>query len=331
MAFRSDTAAATLGSVLDELARTWKRLSPELQGALDALVRAHGPQIADRSYDRFNVVSRVTGLLDALWQLQARLPAQAVRMLQAGQAAEAGFRGIASISDAARQDLLQKMSRLADFRLFDDPRRTAAEVDDLVNRYQGRLSAKAGADGQASERDRWQAYHQALLAGGDPTDYLRKVEMLLGGYPAVRQRLEAHKQWVAGPTLRGLENAGTPKGLPEASYSLGGAEALAPGPAAAEEVSRHANVSFPGQVLVTQDDVPLIVHVAGQHAAWSSGTADQTRVALKVGDLTVFVHADGFLVKTGIGGTADPANPAVRTVKVERDARLRAAGFLPEA
>ncbi len=100
MAFRSDTAAATLGSVLDELARTWKRLSPELQGALDALIRAHGPQIADRSYDRFNVVSRVIGLLDALWQLQVRLPAQAVRMLQAGQAAEAGFRGIASISDA---------------------------------------------------------------------------------------------------------------------------------------------------------------------------------------------------------------------------------------
>ena len=76
MAFRSDTAAATLSSVLDELARTWVRLSPELQGTLDALIRTHGPQIADRAYDRFNVLSRIAALLDALWQLQARLPAR---------------------------------------------------------------------------------------------------------------------------------------------------------------------------------------------------------------------------------------------------------------
>ena len=40
---------------------------------------------------------------------------------------------------------------------------------------------------------------------------------------------------------------------------------------------------------------------------------------MKLSDLTVFVHADGFLVNTGIGGVADPANPAVRTVKVERE------------
>ena len=94
MAFRSDTAAATLSSVLDELARTWDRISPELQGTLDALIRTHGPQIADRANDRFNVLSRITALLDALWQLQARLPAQVVRILQAGQAAATSFRGI---------------------------------------------------------------------------------------------------------------------------------------------------------------------------------------------------------------------------------------------
>ena len=130
MAFRSDTAAATLSSVLDELARTWERISPELQGTLDALIRTHGPQIADRAYDRFNVLSRITALLDALWQLQARLPAQAVRILQAGQAAETSFRGITAVPDAAREELLQKMVPIADFRVFDDPRRTAAEVDE---------------------------------------------------------------------------------------------------------------------------------------------------------------------------------------------------------
>ncbi len=91
MAFRSDTAAATLGSVLDELVRTWKMMSPELQGALDALIRAHGPKIGDfQAIDRYNVVTRVTDLLDALWQLQTQLPAQAVRLLQAGQATDAG-------------------------------------------------------------------------------------------------------------------------------------------------------------------------------------------------------------------------------------------------
>ena len=319
MAFRSDTAAATLSSVLDELARTWERLSPELQGTLDALIRTHGPQIADRAYDRFNVLSRITALLDALWQLQARLPAQAVRILQAGQAAETSFRGITPVPDAARAELLQKMVPIADFRVFDDPRRAAAEVDELVSHHQDRLRTEAGANGQASEHAQWQAYHAALVAGGEPADYLRKVEALLGGYPAVRQLIEAHKLWAPAPTLRGLENTGTPKGPAETSFDRGVAEAPAAAAPAAEEVTRHANVSFPGQVLVTQDNVPLIVHVAAQHAAWARGTADQTRMALKSSDLTIFVHADGFLVNTSIGGIADPTNPAVRTVKVERD------------
>ncbi len=153
-----------------------------------------------------------------------------------------------------------------------------------------------------------------------PADYLRTVETLLGEYPAVRQLIESHKRWAPGQTLRGLENTGTPKGPAEASFDRGVAEGSSAAPASdADEVTRHANVSFPGQVLVTQDNVPLIIHVAAQHAAWARGTADQTRMPLKLSDLTVFVHADGFLVKTGIGGVADPTNPAVRTVKVERE------------
>ena len=189
-----------------------------------------------------------------------------------------------------------------------------------MNRHQDRLRTEAGANGQASEHAQWQAYHAALAAGGDPADYLRKVEALLGEYPAVRQLIEAHKLWTPGPTLRGLENTGTPKGPAETSFDRGVAEAPSAAPApAAEEVTRHANVSFPGQVLVTQDNVPLIIHVAAQHAAWARGTADQTRMALKSSDLTIFVHADGFTVNTSIGGIADPTNPAVRTVKVERE------------
>jgi hypothetical protein len=318
MAFRSDTAAATLSSVLDELGRTQAGISPELQQTLGALIRTHGPQIADRTYDRFNVLSRITALLDALWQIQSRLPAQAVRILQAGQASETSFRGITAVPDAVREELLQKMSRMADFRVFDDSRRTAAAVDGLVSQHQDRLRTAAGAGGQTSEHDQWQAYHAALVAGGDPADYLRKVEALLGGYPAVRQLIEAHKQWTAAPTMRGFTDPGTPKGPPAPSPDRGIVEAPAAAPAA-EEVTRHANVSFPGQVLVTQDNVPLIVHVAAQHAAWASGTADQTRMALQLSDLTVFVHTDGFAINAGIGGVADPVNPAVRTVKVERE------------
>jgi hypothetical protein len=224
------------------------------------------------------------------------------------------------VPDAVRAELLQKMVPIADFRVFDDPRRAVAEVDELVGHHQDRLRTEAGANGQASEHVQWQACHAALVAGGAPADYLRKVEALLGEYPAVRQLIEAHKLWTQGPTLRGLESTGTPKGPAETSFDRGvaGSSSVTPAPDA-EEVTRHANVSFPGQVLVTQDNVPLIVHIAGQHAAWASGTADQTRMALQLSDLTVFVHADGFTVNAGIGGIADPTNPAVRTVKVERE------------
>lgn len=317
MVFRSDTAVATLASVLDELARAWELLPSELRGDLDALIRAHGPKIADYfNVNKYNVVSRITDLLDTLWQLQPQLPAQAVRLLQAGMGPNV-IRGAVAVPDSDREELLRKMCRLADFRVFADPRRVAAEVDDLICRHQDRLRADGGAGGQASERGQWQAYHEMLLAGGDPADYLRKVEALLAGYPAVQQILAAHKRWTAGPTMRGgLESNGGPKGMEESFVAQGGAGTALPDTSTAE-ITRHANVSFPGQVLITQENVPLIVHIAGQHAAWARGTADQTRMALKAGDLTVFAHADGFAVTASIGGAADPANPAVRTVKVD--------------
>ena len=94
MAFSNDLAAETLGRALDELTRRWASLPPEMQKDLTASIRAHGPQIADRSYDRFNVVSQVTALLDALWQHRERLPASVVKTLDGGQAAAVSFRGI---------------------------------------------------------------------------------------------------------------------------------------------------------------------------------------------------------------------------------------------
>jgi hypothetical protein len=319
MAFSNDLAAETVGRALDELTRRWASLPPEVQKNLSVLIRVHGPQIADRSYDRFNVVGRVTALLDALWELRERLPAPVVRVLDNGQAAAVSFRGITTVSDPAREDLLRKMARITDFRVFDDPRRAATEVDDLVERHQDRLRAHAAAAGQMSELDQWQGYHSALVAGGDPAAYLHQVDALLGEYPAVRQLIETHKRWAPGPTLRGLENSGTPKGFGAPSFERDVAEPPSADATPAAEITRHANVSFPGQVLVTQDSVPLIVHIASQHAAWARGTAEQTRMALQPSDLTVFVHADGFLINAGIGGDPDPAHLAVRTVKVERE------------
>ena len=135
----------------------------------------------------------------------------------------------------------------------------------------------------------------------------------------MQQLLEAHKRWAPGSTLRGIDDPGTPKGWEDVAFGHSAAESIPAGAAASEEVIRHANVAFPSQVLATQDNVPLIVHVAAEHAAWARGAAEETRLALKLSDLTVFVHADGFAVKVGIGGGADPGNPAVRTVKVERE------------
>jgi hypothetical protein len=322
MAFRNDTAAATLSSVLDELTRAWEGMSRELRETLNTLIRAHGPQIADGAVDRYNVLSRISGLLDALWQLQARMPAQAVRILQAGQRAEASFRGITVVSDATRVELLEKMSRIVDFRVFDDPRRTAAEVDDLVDRFQERLSDEPAADRQVSERVQWQAYHAALAAGGDPADYLRKVEALLGEYPAVRQLLESHKQWTAGAVLRGVDmGSATPKGAlpPNTSRAMTAGPSDGAAAPVASEVSRYANVTFPSKVLITQQMVPLVIHVAGEYQATGVFAADQARMTLKVGDLTVVIFAQDFDVALSVGGKPGTAGAVERMVEVSAD------------
>ena len=105
MVFRSDMAVQTLGGVLDELIAVWDTLAADVRADVEALIRRHGPKIADRTADRFNVVSRICDLLDALWQLRSRLPASVVRILEAGRAEAAGYRGSASVSDALREGI----------------------------------------------------------------------------------------------------------------------------------------------------------------------------------------------------------------------------------
>ena len=158
------------------------------------------------------MLSRITALLDALWQLQARLPAQAVRMLQAGQAAETGFRGMTAVSDAVRVELLQKMCASPISALFDDPRRAAARWTSWWAATKDRLRTEAGPGRTAVNATDGRRITRRWLRSGDPADYLRKVEALLDEYPAVRQLIETHQLWTPAPTMRGVTDPGTPEG-----------------------------------------------------------------------------------------------------------------------
>lgn len=310
MVFRSDMAVQTLGGVLDELIAVWDTLAADVRADVEALIRRHSPKIADRTADRFNVVSRICDLLDALWQLQPRLPASVVRILEAGRAEAAGYRGIASVSDAQREELLNKMLPIADFRVYDDAPRLASQVDDLIGQHQDRLLP--------DERSRWQGLLAAFRPAGDATAYLREVEKLLGAYPAVRQLIQPHKDWTPqrvyrdGSSAFALSGGGVPKGA--ASLPASGEAGPEPG-----EVSRYANVYFPSKVLVTQQRVPLVVHVAAQYGAKGVFSADEARVTLKVGDLTVVVFAQDFDVAQGIGGQPGASGEAERSVAVAGD------------
>jgi hypothetical protein len=261
-------------------------------------------------------VSRITDLLDDLWRLQARLPAPAAQALRAGEAASTGYRGIASVSDAAREELLNKMLPIADFRVYDNPSQLASQVDGLISDHQDRLLDE--------ERSKWQELHTAFRQGGAATAYLGEVEKLLGDYPAVQQLIRLHKRWAPQPVLRGGGDMAfaVPKGVIGTASGRGVSEVLPPtggGGPDAGEVSRYANVYFPSKVLVTQQMVPLVIHVAGQYQATSVLTADQSLLSLKVGDLTVVIFAQDFDVVQSIGGKPGVSGAAERTVEVAGD------------
>ena len=288
MDFRNDLAAQTLGRALDDLAGAWQTLRPDARRALEAWVQAQGPKIADRSIDGANVISRVTTCLGALWQLRDYLPPSTVTILQSGQ----GLSGMASLSPADRELLLRKMVAISDFRLYDDPRSLAAQADALVSRFRSRLAA-------AEQRD-WQALHDAWAAGGDPTAYLRAVDKLLAGYPKVRNLLAPHKVWTPAPIFRDAEMLG-----PVAKGSVGAAprDVGPSAPAASDvELTRYANVNFPDRVLLTEKRVALLIQVTREHQDWSAVSADQSRMTLKLGPLTVVVTAEGFDWAAAFGG-----------------------------
>ncbi len=304
MAFRRERVVQTLCEAMAALSTGWDSLEQALQQRLAALIREHGPRIAQ--VDPPNVADAVDRLLRELWALRDRLPQPVVQALQAGLEPEGRPAGVplpTQISDAERHQVLASLVRIVDFRVFSYPARLAAELSAYIAAHQDRLTDE--------ERQRWLELDRRYQDGGDPTTYLEGVEALLGGIEAVRRRLERGKAW-RPEVYRELVP-------PVKAVGPGGAEAPA-SEATAAELLRYANVHFPATVLLTQRSVPLIVHIAQQyHEAGARIEREWAALRLRVGDLALVLHAEGFEVVRGIGGQAVQGQPSVRRVRVEAD------------
>ena len=203
MPFRSDTAADTLLKTAQALQAAWAALPAPARADIGGAIMTHGPKIA--AANNFGAPAAIAQLLDAWWTVRGALPGDVEQALAAGQAPAAsggGYRSVASVPEEKRKALLAGLIALADFRLFDNPKTTAEAVVRLVAAHDDRLTE--------AERAAYQRLYDALARGGDPNEFLRGVEALLGDYPAVKALLVSHKTFVL-PTeviFRGAELKG---------------------------------------------------------------------------------------------------------------------------
>ncbi|MDQ1300139.1 MAG: hypothetical protein QG637_56, partial [Chloroflexota bacterium] len=316
MPFHGDSAFVTLEQTVQALQSAWATLPPPARADVQGAVMTHGLKIAGAN--SFAAPAAIIQLLDALWATRAALPASAAQALAAGQqpaAPAGGYRSaLPSVSEDKRKSLLANLAALADFRLFENPKVTVEMVMRLVAAHDDRLTAE--------ERAAWQKLCAALVAGGDPTEFLRGVEALLGGYPAVKALLVSRKTFVlpAEVIFRGLDVKGLP-GRPKSIVAPVAHAMMESAAASAGELVRFANVYFPATIMMTQKDVPLIVHVAQKHSAHSALTEEAATMTLKVGDLTIVIQAEGFAVTEVLGGlpVADGALGRIVKAQAERD------------
>ena len=322
MPFRSDTAADTLLKAVQALQAAWTALPAPARADVQGVIMAYGPKIA--AANNFGAPAAITPLLDALWAVRGALPGDVERALAAGLAAAAsggGYRSVASVPEEKRKALLAGLIALADFRLFDNPKTTAEAVVRLVAAHDDRLTE--------AERAAYQRLYDALARGGDPNEFLRGVETLLGDYPAVKAVLVSRKTFVlpAEVIFRGAELKGV--NLPKAAigpiaHAVMESAAAAPG----APVVRFANVYFPAQIVVTQKNIPLIIHVAGKYSTSSALSEAAGKMILQVGDLTIVIQAEGFDVTEQMGGLPAPGNALGRIVKVEAERDCEPVVFL---
>jgi hypothetical protein len=294
--FRRDRAVQTLLDVSHIIAAQRDWLDDMTRRQVAAVIVKHGPAIA--TLNGSSALNSVVALLDGLWSLRSSLPGAATSAMQAGQGMTARF--VAQIDPDQRQIVLDALLGIADFRFFRDPVSTAREVSQLVAGHQERLAT--------DERAAWLALDAAYRQGGDPVAYLRAVEEVLGGQVAtLRDRLTRDKVW--RPERYGVPEPPGARSREEDSQPALDSPVL----------TRYANVHFPAAVLITQQMVPLVLHIACQHEVRSQIRVGQGCMTLSPGELTVLLNAEGFRVAESIGGRVTPENAAIRTLKVEAD------------
>ncbi len=81
-------------------------------------------------------------------------------------------------------------------------------------------------------------------------------------------------------------------------------------------VTRYANVYFPSALVVTQQRIPLIVHLARERAATSVDASGSDKIRVAIGDMTLVLTAEDFSIEDGIGGRAIPGTDNARSVQV---------------
>ena len=272
-----------------------------------------GPKIA--ASNNFNASSAIVELLDAFWAQKGALPDAVSRILQAGQGTTPTLARLTpTVPDATRSMLRDRLIKIADFRYFKDPPATAQAVALLVSVHDDRLTP--------DERAAYNRLYDAFSRGGDPEAFLRATEALLGGYPAVKTLLDGAKTFVRPVAVVRRDASGHIRSF---------AHAQPPTAVAADggdDLTRYANVIFPATVLVTQQAVPLIVHVAQAHSQQSVILADEAKMTLKVGDLTIVVQAEGFALVGSMGGQPASGDSGGRVVKVEAERDCEPAIFL---
>lgn len=316
MAFLISQALEVIIPVLDALLAARPALPATVRQQIEDLVRQHGPQIATVS--QWDAPSRIAAFLDDLSFLRPALPAAVVAALDAG--ASAGTRrAMPALSPEQRQAVLNRLVALADFRVFADPASLAQEVIALVSRHLDRL--------REDERRGWQALTAELARTQDANAFLHGVDRLLADYPAVGALLDSRRQWAARPIYRGATSeALVPKTIRGEVMPAERAVTLAA--ETPDEVVRYANVNFPDKVFLKAKRVTLLVHVARELQAWSSTTADEARMSLKLAPLTLVVTAEDFDLVAAVGGEPVEGTMWARRVQVLADKDCDPVAFL---
>ncbi len=143
MSFAVAAVSESILAILDGILAAWPTLPAEVRQEIERAVRDHGPALG-KAYTA-NAAGAAAGFLDALWPVRRALPAEVSDLLEAGQVStrpSSGYRlpAIGSLSDEQRDLVLQRMLRIAEFRLYRVPIGLSAQLDELLDVHWRRLT-----------------------------------------------------------------------------------------------------------------------------------------------------------------------------------------------